>query len=136
MSGYGDKPIRRRCARVGCSNLFWPKGSGKTAKKFCSRTCCSAELWYRKRGTHARRGKRTNNKGGSLIGMTCRNGHERTRENTSTYFNKKTGRKQLVCQTCQREANARYRAKGMSPERRERRRLYAAQYRAEARAAA
>lgn len=86
------------CARVGCSVLFMqPKRC--PPKMYCSSTCCAAAAWQRKHGVKTQpRGKDR-----ALEKLVCRNGHERTPENTG--WNGVAN----FCLICKRKTNREYR---------------------------
>jgi len=87
----------RVCERVGCSNRFTPPRGRASRKRFCCQTCYSA--WY-----HAERrgGYKVGayGPGYSLSALVCRNGHQRTAENTK--YNQ-FGRR--YCVECKRATN-------------------------------
>ncbi len=87
----------RICERRGCSVMFVPPPR-VPGKKFCSKACQSASWAHKTRGVKTQlRGK-----GNSLTGLVCKNGHQRTSENTRVDYRGKT-----VCMTCKRAADQR-----------------------------
>ena len=96
--------IGRRCARPGCSNLVVGAAraprKGEKSKKFCSRHCMQHESRHRA-GIHTTR-MTTDSEGGKSSPYVCRNGHERTKENTKIRPN---GTR--VCRVCLQEDNRR-----------------------------
>lgn len=92
---------RKVCARVGCSETFIPPKI-RPGKMFCSPTCMSANAWQRKNGIKSR----ARGKGRKLELLTCKNGHDRTSENTRIDPN---GVRR--CLDCQRKSDAEYRAR-------------------------
>ena len=77
------------CARRGCSETFVPPKL-RPGQKYCSTTCCGAAFWQRKHKVKTRlRGK-----GRHLEAHVCKNGHERTAENTEI---KNGVRRCLIC---------------------------------------
>ena len=88
----------KRCERVGCSNTFeicgkTPRG-GPTGKRFCTPSCRIMSYRYRKGirpyPSESSNRERITGEGG----FVCRNGHERTPENTLHY---KRGRRCRLC---------------------------------------
>jgi hypothetical protein len=88
------------CARRGCSTRFRPPKKCPR-KRFCSDTCKST-AWKHEKGllkTGRLRGKNR-----VLEALTCRNGHERTKENTGT-----NSRGTRYCLVCHRATSKRWR---------------------------
>jgi len=88
----------KRCERVGCSNTFeicgkTPRG-GPTGKRFCTPSCRIMSYRYRKGirpyPSESSNKERITGEGG----FVCRNGHERTPENT---LYDKRGRRCRLC---------------------------------------
>lgn len=95
----GSASGSRVCERRGCSERFVPP-KNMPAKRFCSPACKHATWKYEKRGAKtALRGKDRH-----LEALVCRNGHERTKENTG-HNNRGT----RYCLICHREASAKWR---------------------------
>lgn len=91
---------KRTCERRGCSVQFVPS-KHKPAQRFCSNACRSA-AWKHKRGLKSiPRGP-----GRSLEAFVCRNGHERTPENTG-----RNSRGHRYCLICHRDSMRRQRPK-------------------------
>lgn len=93
---------RNVCARVGCSEKVVLKKGGH-GKKYCCRDCMRAmsleRLGLRPRGASASKGK-----AGQEFPYVCKNGHERTLENTLI---RKNGTR--LCLECRRESDTRRR---------------------------
>lgn len=88
------------CARKGCSNTF-TQPVKTPPKKYCSETCCAASYWHKKHGAKTTlRGP-----GRKLEKLVCRNGHERTPENTG--FNGVAN----FCRICKNASDRRSRAR-------------------------
>ena len=89
----------RVCERRGCSNRFVPPAKSPR-KRFCSVSCKSAAWKHKKFGLKGNlRGKDR-----ALESLVCRNGHERTAENTGI-----NARGTRYCLTCHRESVRRFR---------------------------
>ena len=81
---------RLRCDRGGCRALFLPS-TRNPRQRFCSRLCFDLD-WKRRNG-HVRRPS-------VGIAYVCKNGHERTPENTA-----RGARGEQVCIICRRASN-------------------------------
>lgn len=96
------EPVVKTCERKGCQSEVLVTGkapqSGVTAKRFCSEEC-------REAAARKRNGQRVTETPGWPWQYECKNGHERTPENTII---RKNGDKQ--CLTCRREGDRRRRA--------------------------
>lgn len=90
---------KRVCARRGCSVVFVPSVK-KPDQKFCSPGCRST-AWKHKKGLKT---GQVRGKGRVLESLVCRNGHPRTKENTTE---KRAG--VSYCRICKNETAKRYR---------------------------
>lgn len=92
---------KRRCARPGCTKQFVPHPrapkSGPKMQRYCSASCCQMARAYRI-GLRPRPSESPQKRRDGTGGYVCRNGHERTKENTRIT---KDGRR--VCRICCRE---------------------------------
>lgn len=91
-----------RCERAGCSSVFSVTGR-RQHKRFCCDTCRSSEHQL-KTGTTT---TSVRGPGRRLESLRCRNGHERTEENTRTF--ERDGKTITDCRICQRASMQRYR---------------------------
>lgn len=90
----------RVCARAGCSVTFVPNPKVAHKQRFCSHRCGAADWKVRKFGHKTPlRGP-----GRKLEKLTCKNGHERTPENTGHYPS--DGR--MFCILCKRKTDREY----------------------------
>jgi hypothetical protein len=89
----GSATGSRVCIRRGCSNQFVPP-INNPRKRFCSNACRSADWKQRRFGVISPAGP-----GRKLRELVCKNGHERTPENTVF----QGGRK--FCRICKRETD-------------------------------
>ena len=84
------------CARRGCSEKFIPHPR-TPYKRFCSGTCRAAAYKHEHVGVKVMHGK-----GGKLRALVCKNGHERTKENTRILGGR------TYCLVCKREKDRIY----------------------------
>lgn len=87
------------CERQGCSNRFEPEPRAPK-KRFCCRKCYAADYRAKERGGYT---LGPYGPGCALSALVCRNGHQRTFENTR--YNRKGRRYCLECKRARDRAN-------------------------------